>query len=241
MFMRRPGIICTCLVALLSGSCTTVPAIDKQEYVHVADVLYSVECELKESIDYLARYYPFAKQQLVQVIYQLRVAESGGGDGDALIVVPIQNGTFSVGFTANLSTQATRDTSLTVQYETKDLICPDHRGQEGRPVRIEGGLGLSNWLVRTAQALAQADETPVGMSYSISFDVIVGASVTPRFGIQKASGHQYGGGLQISGRRERLHSVTVSTTDIKEGSVEQAQQRLNQQVQQFFLQDLRRD
>jgi hypothetical protein len=241
MYMRRSGIICTCLAALLSSGCTSVPAIEKQDYVHVADVLYSVECELKESIDYLARYYPFAKNQLVQVIYQLRVVESGGGDADAMIVVPIHNGTFSVGFAANLATEATRDTSLTVQYETGKLSCPDHHGEPGRPVRIQGGVGLANWLVRTSQALAQAEETPVGMSYYTGFDVVVGASVAPRFGIQKASGHQYGGGLQVAGRRQRFHSVTVSTTDIKDDTPEVAQQRLNQQVQQFFLQDLRRN
>ena len=241
MFMRRPGIICTCLAALLSSGCTSVPAIEKQEYVHVADVLYSVECELKESIDYLARYYPFAKNQLVQVIYQLRVVESGGGNADAMIVVPIHNGTFSVGFAANLATEATRDTSLTVQYETNNLACPDHGGEPNKPVRIEGGTGLANWLVRTSQALAQAEETPVGMSYYTSFDVIVGASVAPRFGIQRVSGHQYGGGVQVAGRHQRLHSVTVSTTNIKDDTPEVAQQRLNQQVQQFFLQDLRRN
>lgn len=241
MFMRRLGIICTCFASLLLGSCTTVPAFDKQEYVHIADVLYSVECELKESIDYLAKYYPFAKYQLVQVIYQLRVLESGGGDADALIVVPIHNGTFSVGFTANVSTQAVRDTSLTVQYETGNLQCPDYRGQVNKPLRIEGGLGLSNWLVHTAHALAQADETPVGMSYSTTFDIIVGASVAPRFGIQKISGHQYGGGAHVAGSRERLHSVTVSTANIQDTTPAEAQQRLNQQVQQFLLQDFRRN
>jgi len=241
MFMRRSGFRLCCLTALFLSGCTTVPAIEKQEYVHVADVLYSVECELKESIDYLAKYYPFAKNQLVQVIYQLRVVESGGGDADALIVVPVHNGTFSVGFTASLATEATRDTSLTVQYETGNLSCPDHRGQPNKPVRIEGGLGLSSWLVRTSEALALAEETPVGMSYATTFDVIVGASVAPRFGIQKTLTHQYGGGARVAGRRERLHSITVSTTNIKGDSQEVAQQRLNQQVQQFFLQDLRRN
>jgi hypothetical protein len=227
------------IAPLFATSCTSVPAFEKEDYVHVADVLYSVECELKESVDYLAKYFPFAKKQLVQVIYQLRVAESGGGDGDALIVVPIHNGTFSVGFTANLSTGATRDTSLTVQYETSKLICPDYGGEKEKPVRLEGGLGLSNWLVRTSQALAQADETPIGMSYQVGFDVVVGGSVTPRFGIAKPSGHQYGGGLQVSGRRERFHSVTVSTT-ILEGTAQATQDRLNNQVQQFLLQDFRR-
>ena len=72
------------IAPLLATSCTSVPAFEKEDYVHVADVLYSVECELKESVDYLAKYFPFAKKQLVQVIYQLRVAESGGGDGDSL-------------------------------------------------------------------------------------------------------------------------------------------------------------
>ena len=227
------------IAPLLATSCTSVPAFEKEDYVHVADVLYSVECELKESVDYLAKYFPFAKKQLVQVTYQLRVAESGGGDGDALVVVPIHNGTFSVGFTANLSTGATRDTSLTVQYDTSDLVCPDHGGKKDAPVRIEGGLGLANWLVRTSQALAQADETPIGMSYQVGFDVIVGGSVTPRFGIAKPSGHQYGGGLQVSGRREQFHSVTVSTT-IQEGTAQATQERLNNQVQQFLLQDFRR-
>jgi hypothetical protein len=227
------------IAPLLATSCTSVPAFEKEDYVHVADVLYSVECELKESVDYLSKYFPFAKKQLVQVIYQLRVAESGGGDGDGLIVVPIHNGTFSVGFTASLSTGATRDTSLTVQYETSDLVCPDHRGKKDAPVRIEGGLGLSNWLVRTSQALAQADETPIGMSYAVGFDVIVGASVTPRFGIAKLSGHQFGGGLQVAGRRSHTHSVTVSTT-IQEGTAQATQERLNNQVQQFLLQDFRR-
>jgi hypothetical protein len=241
MFLRRSGIICSCLAPLLAGGCTSVPAFETEEYVHVADVLYSVECELKESIDYLAEYYPFAKRQLVQVIYQLRVTESGAGNGDALIVVPIHNGTFSVGFTANVSTEAERDTSLTVQYETGKLICPDYRGEANRPVRIEGGLGLSNWLIKTSQALAQAQETPVGMSYAVSFDVVVGASVNPRFGIQRTSGHQYGGGVRVAGQRARLHSVTVSTAAIRDDGPEVAQQRLNQQVQQFLLQDFRRD
>ncbi len=241
MFMRRPGTLSSGLAALLLSGCTAVPAIEKEEYVHVADVLYSVECELKESIDYLAKTYPFAKKQLVQVIYELRVAEQGGADSDALIVVPIQNGTFSVGFTANISTGATRDTSLTVQYETANLKCPDYRGQQNKPVRIEGGLGLSAWLVRTAQALAEADKTPVGMSYAVSFDVVVGASVSPRFGIQRISGHQYGGGAHVAGQRDKLHSLTVSTTDIHNDTPEVAQQRLNNQVQQFLLQDFRRN
>jgi hypothetical protein len=240
MFMRRSGIISGCLATLLTSGCTTVPAIEREDYVHVADVLYSVECELKESIDYLAKYYPFAKHQLVQVIYQLRVVESGGGDGDAMIVVPIHNGTFSVGFAASLATEATRDTSLTVQYETASLTCPDHRGQANQPIRIEGGIGLSNWLIHTSQALAKAVETPVSMTYATSFDIVVGASVSPRFGIQKPNGHQFGGGLSINGRRQHLHSVTITTANIKDDTPEVAQQRLNQQVQQFFLQDFRR-
>jgi hypothetical protein len=35
--------------------------------------------------------------------------------------------------------------------------------------------------------------------------------------------------------------VSVSTTDIKEGNVADAQHRLDREVQQFLLQDLRRN
>jgi hypothetical protein len=176
---------------------------------------------------------------LVTLIYGLKVAESGDGSGDANIVVPITNGTFSVGFTAGLTTRATRDTSITVGYNTANLECREQDGGVTVPTRIEGGIGLYDWLLRSTQALAKAKETPTAMTYEIDFDITAGASVNPKFGIQKTSGHQYGGGIILAGTRARSHSVQVSVAEIKAGNVAEAQERLNREVLQFRLKDRR--
>ncbi len=228
-----------CAIVLVGQGCVTVPPISERDYVKVEDILYSVECELKEAVEDVSRHYPYAKNQLVTLIYGLKVAESGDGSGDANIVVPITNGTFSVGFTAGLSTRATRDTSITVSYNTANLECRAQDGGVTVPVRIEGGVGLYDWLLRTTQALAKAKETPTAMTYEVDFDITAGASVNPKFGIQQTSGHQYGGGIVLAGTRARSHSVQVSVAEIKAGNVAAAQKRLDQEVLQFRLKDRR--
>jgi hypothetical protein len=239
VLMRKPKIFLASIASLFATSCATIPPIDEREYVKVADILYSVECELRDAIYVLSRDYPFVRNQLVSAAYQLKVAETGEGSGDSMIVVPISNGTFSIGFAAGLKRVATRDTNVTVEYMTSNLECRPEDGPGPIPNRIEGGIGLYSWLMDVSSALQRASETPVAMSYKVQFDLTANGSVTPKFGIQKTSGHQYGGSLKVSGVRERLHSVSISVAEIKQGNIAAARRRLDQEVQQFLLRDLR--
>jgi len=236
--MRGVFLASFCAVTVGSGGCATVPPITERDYVKVADILYSVECELKEAVDYLGVYYSFAKEQLVQVNYALRVVETGSGSGNANLVVPISNGTFTIGFTGGLTRQATRDTNLTVGYETWDLECrpPDQSGTV--PTRLEGGVGLYNWLLNATEALSKAKETPEAMSYRVDFDILAQASVNPRIAILKTSGRAFGADITLAGTRENLHSVQISVAQIKAGDRAAAKQRLDQEVQQFLLRNI---
>lgn len=226
-------------LAALAG-CASVPEIDERQYVRVSDILYSVECELKEAIDGLARTYPFVKKQLVEVKYSLDVVETGAGAGDANLVVPISHGTFSVGFTAGLLQTTTRATSFTVSYKTDELEC--RPPGPGVPMRIAGGVGLSDWLVSISASLQAANETPVAMSYRMDFDIVADASVTPRFGVALASGHAYGGGVRLAGRRQRTHSllVAVAKVDADDKGAVEAQKRIDREITQSILKEVSR-
>jgi hypothetical protein len=224
------------------AGCASVPDIADREYVKVSDILYSVECELKEAIDSLARTYPFVRKQLVEVKYSLDVIETGSGAGDANLVVPISHGTFSVGFTAGLLQTTTRATSFSVSYKTDELECRPPGSAPDVPTRIAGGVGLSEWLLSISAALRAANETPVAMSYRMDFDIVADASVTPRFGVSLASGHSYGGGVRLAGRRQRSHSVLVAVAKVDaddKGAVE-AQKRIDREIDQSILKEISR-
>ena len=235
--MRRK---CWALLIPLIGltGCASVPEIPAEDYVTVSDILYSSECELKESIDYLSVKLPFVTHQLVALTYTLRAADSRSGSADANLVVPVTDGTFSLGLTGGLDASRSRTTSLTVTYDTGKLRCPAPRKGPDGPNRIEGGIGLKDWLLKVSQSLARVGSTPRSMTYELSFDIVARGGAKPGFSIG-LPGVQYGVSIGTSGSHQRAHSVLISVAEVKEGNTEQAQRNLDQSVQQFLLRGVR--
>lgn len=220
------------------GGCASIPDIPEEEYVKVADVLYTTECELKEAIDALSREVKVGKQ-LIQVIYRLNVVETGKGSAGAGVVVPISNGTFSLGLAVGSTHTNSRKTSFTVEYLSPELRCVVPEGVEP-PQRLEGDLGLGSWLLRTASTLSSVDETPTAMTYEVGFNIVRNAELKPAIGLAFADGHKFGADLALTGSRETEHVITVTAAKIDSVSASgtaEAKRNLNAAVQQFLLRD----
>ena len=188
--------------------CSTYPKLPGEDFVKIADVLNTVECDLRDAVKQYENDYPWLKDWAAAVVLELKVEEKGEGNGDASIVVPITNGTVTVGLVAGLTQKATHKATIDTALNFDFLSCPS---EEGRVVlRIDGGFGIPEWLSRAASALEIVKEDPTKMSYTRQFSITVNGSVNPKFGIQKVDGHQYGGGLKIGGTRLSEHTLTVT-------------------------------
>ncbi len=220
------------------AGCASIPEIPEEEYVKVADILYTTECELKEALDTLSREVKVGKQ-LIQVTYRLNVVETGKGGAGAGIVVPISNGTFSLGLAMGSTHVNSRKTSFTVEYLSPELHCAVAEGVEP-PQRLDGDLGLGTWLLRTASTLSSVDETPTAMNYEIGFDIVRNAELKPAIGLAFADGHKFGADLTFAGARDTEHIITVTAAKIDSVSASgtaEAKRNLNAAVQQFLLRD----
>lgn len=226
----------TGLTLITLAGCASIPDIPEEEYVKVADILYTTECELKESIDTLSKEVKIGKQ-LIQVTYRLNVVETGKGTAGAGVVVPISNGTFSLGLAMGSTHTNSRKTSFTVEYLSPELRCQAPAGVDP-PQRLEGDLGLGTWLLRTASTLSSVDETPTAMTYEVGFDILRNAELKPAIGLAFADGHKFGADLALAGSRESEHIITVAAAKIDNVSAAgtaEAKRNLNAAVQQFLL------
>lgn len=242
--MRKRMVVMAAVVGTLGG-CASVPDIPDEDYVRVADILFTTECELKEAIDTLKSQFVL-NEQTIEATYNLEISDTGKGIGSAGVVVPITNGTFSLGVAAGLSQKVTRSTSFTVAYESKDLQC-EQRDEPHAPKRLEGNLGLSDWLLKTAVALRRAEESPVTMTYEVGFDVVRNTELKPAIGLAYPSGDKVGADLTIAGTRQSKNSILVAAAKIgpvldkkgiKKGTKitpAQAKRNLDVAVQQFLL------
>ncbi|MEZ5924976.1 MAG: hypothetical protein R3D57_11405 [Hyphomicrobiaceae bacterium] len=229
--MRR-SMLSVATVAGVLGGCASVPPIDEQDYIRVSNILYSTECELKEAIDGLKETYTL-NRQLIDVTYSLNVLESGTGDGTGNLVVPIANGTFSIGLTASVKQTNTRNTEFKIRYSSDKLSCPESTDPSA-PQRIDGSLGLAEWLGNAALALEKVRRWPLNMTYNMDFTIERNGSMKPAFGLKFPSGHEYGGSLSLAGSRKVAHGIEVIATDIKPGDLNgvEAGRRLDLVAQQ---------
>lgn len=213
------GIGFVCGAAVLCASCNTVPDISQRDYVSVSDLLINLECEFKSAIERIAIHYPEAraKEQEAVATLTLKVTETGVGDGDASIVIPISNGTFTLGFDAGITRKNVRDTELKVAYHTGELECPENFYSPDYPTRFANGLGLEEWLDNMAEQLTVANDDPTSMTYSVEFNITTKGGVKPQWGIQLGSGHKYSAAIDINGKREKVHKLRLTVATIKLG------------------------
>lgn len=228
--------------SLTAGGCATLPEIHKKDYVQIKDVLLAVDCELYDATRAIARDYPGATNQVVLAAYTLQVADTLTGDGSTSVVIPISNGTFTLGFSANAKRKATRKTEVKVLYETNDLECNVDAFAREAAEKIEGSLGLKDWLLEIADVLKKSRKQPKALSYEVSFVVTKGGKLEPRFGIVRQSGHQIGGVFGLSGSRETTHKIVLSVAEFEAGPVPaDVVRRLERNLDSFLLSGLRTD
>ena len=66
-----------------------VPDIDKREFTTMGDLLYSMECELAESVKQLPKKYKHLANQKADVHLKLKVVETPSSGGDIVIGLPV--------------------------------------------------------------------------------------------------------------------------------------------------------
>jgi hypothetical protein len=146
---------------------------------------------------------------------ELKVVESGEQSGGANLVVPITNGTFSVGFNLGLTEKTTRSATVEASFDLAKIDCPDLSGTKTPPVYIEGTLGLREWIERVSAALENSQTLPSSLSYTIAFSLKTNGSLTPSFNIVPASPRRFGGNLSLEGERDGQHQLTIIAAEKK--------------------------
>jgi hypothetical protein len=232
--LRSVALAFTAAVGVLLASCATVPRLSDESQISIEAVADRVRCELRAA----AQEHEWLKGWVGAVTLTLEVQDKGGGAGSLGFVVPIHNGTFTMGFTGGPTETAKR--TVTVEFPTKiaelkankKLFCPHMVDPATR--RLDGELGIVEWVRRvastvrpptmaTGKAWAQGftasrakggggrrRDTDRSIGYTLEFGLLIDASITPGFKVVPAKGHERSGALKIFGSRDNSHKLDIA-------------------------------
>lgn len=248
------GVLCVTAVAV--SACMTVPELSDESQISVEAVANRVRCELREAGE--AEGWLYTDKWIGSVDLTLEVAHKGAGSGSLGFVVPVHNGTFSLGFTGGPSETATRTVGVSFPFkmaELRDFPCATAEGATDRS--LQGSLGLVEWVQRVgstvrsdpppwssvaanwAKAKKAKSKDEKSISYSLRFDLVLEGSVTPSFKIVPAPSHDRTGSFRISGSRNNSHRLDIAMTagSTKPGEAQERlrERRFLQQLQPFRL------
>jgi hypothetical protein len=215
MIRRSIFIFFVLLTSPLTG-CSSLPDLPNDDHVNIADVLYSIRCQLADSVQIYQEKYPWINDWAASTKIQLNVVETGEKSGGANLVVPITNGTFTIGLSAGLTQKATRTATVEASFDLEDINCPDLSGDENPPKYIQGSLGLREWIQRVTAALESSQTLPSSLGYSTNFTLKTNGSLTPSFNVIPGMDRRLGANLKIAGTREDEHSLTITALEKKD-------------------------
>lgn len=205
------------LVPLQLTGCSSLPDLPDNDQVNIADVLYSIRCQLAESVQMYRPYYPWINNWAASTKLQLKVVETGEKSGGANLVIPITNGTFTIGFNAGLTQKASRTATVEATFDLKDIDCPDLSKNENPPRYVQGSLGLGEWIQRVTVALESSQILPSSLGYSTNFTLKANGNLMPSFSVIPGD-RRFGANLKLSGEREDAHSLTITTVEKKDSA-----------------------
>ncbi len=211
------------LFVLICSGCSTigtvpVPQASSENFLYVADLAHTLECELFDATELAAGIDDRYKDQEVLATLTLVVQSTSGVTTTPTVSFGVGTATLKVATATGPTGTGTRTMDVTLKYRTGQLkrCAPppaDRDVLDRDPIRLAGGLGLVEWvntLARTAYAL-EAD--PESASYKVKFAIKNDSSATPS--ITTDGGDSVG--VKLTANRSISHELAVTVKELKGG------------------------
>jgi hypothetical protein len=149
------------------AGCTVIPVLE-EDGIAIADIVQRVKCELAYAVpDFSGRYpsgnYQWMKYWTAKVDLTLDVNEQSSVKPNSSYTTPVTSGTFAIGATGELSTQAQRIEKLSFTLSMKELVEGKNSNSCLLPFQfgLLGKLGLHEWIT-SALAPTETGQLKIG-------------------------------------------------------------------------------
>ncbi|MEH2546003.1 hypothetical protein V1283_002648 [Bradyrhizobium sp. AZCC 2262] len=180
-------------LGLSLGGCTVIPHLE-EDGIAIAHIVQRVKCELAYAVPDFRGHYPSGDYQWMRywtakVDLTLDVNDLSSVKPNSSYVTPVSQGTFSIGATGELSTQAQRVEKLSFTLSMNELVENRNNTNCLLPFQLGllGNLGLHEWVVsalaptETGQLKIGYHQPPNGKTNPIPGPATVDASQEPGY------------------------------------------------------------
>lgn len=212
--MRRFASACVIGLSLSISGCATLPHYE-QNPLTTADVVRHIKCEFRSAAWRDHPEHRWLAGWKAALILTLEVFHNGGQESDVSLVVPLNPGTFNLGFSSGLAGQATRteriyfSEGLDELNTNTTLDCP-REAPDQRSERLSGQLGLLDLFNRALEAQKLAEIAPNQLDYNLDFVIKVAGSVSPRFQLIPLGDKTLSGGIRLLGARNDTDTLKIT-------------------------------
>lgn len=191
-----------------------------QNAVEAADVLYSFECELAESLTGEGATGVTSgvfKNKAVRAAFNLSASVDQSLGPKVDVSVPSGLAVVSLGATFAPSKTTTRSSEFRVSYDTNRLKpCTAEREAKYNLTRIRSGLGLADWARQIDIIRAKIDTDVTLVNYTFSFDIGYGLSGSSKVARTNPSESKATFAFLPSGSRTSSHKITMTFEELKQ-------------------------
>lgn len=205
-----------CLASFMLVGCATLPDY-KEDPVTTAEVIRHIKCEIRDAVRSPEN--AWLKKWNVGIVVTLEAMHSGGLDGDATWVLPLNPGILTIALTSGFSGQATREEkidfkeSLGALATDRRLFCPEDDPGDVRHALLGGRLGILDLFWRAGASRQIANIRPKIMNYNLDFLIKKDASASPKFSmIPIGKNATFAGGIKWTGSRRHTNSLDITLT-----------------------------
>ncbi|MGV1905055.1 hypothetical protein [Agrobacterium cavarae] len=194
-------------------SCSTLPKQPDSESVSVVDVIFNIRCELRDAV----KAAPFLTKDTygwtAGADLSLQIVASADGSIDAATSTPLKPGTLvpSVGF--KHSGKADSTLSFGFKEDLKALKpVPCAQGARVSKTRLQGQLGIRQWVASLQAAANATGITPEKAGYILEFTVETSGSLGPSFKVLPLGTSSLDIGAKLGGSRTNVNRLVIAFT-----------------------------
>ena len=177
----KKSVVATGLAAGISA-CTTIDAVnlpefEKNEFYFASDVLHTFECELKDTIKHAHEKGVDLSNKVAAVTLTMTLTEVTSVGGNVSLVVPVGPSKWSIAPGYTPTATGVRSMDIKSDYVIKDFSkCSDtqnanQKASNDAPRRLDGGLGLKEWIEELGRIRKSVGHNPQTSSYKVSFQI----------------------------------------------------------------------
>lgn len=195
------------------SSCSTLPKHSDSDAVSVEDIVYNVRCELRDAV----KAAPFLTSDTygwtAGADLSLQVVASADGSVNAETSTPLKPGSFvpSLGF----KHAGTADRTVSVGFKEnlkalKPIVCT--QGNRGTKTRLQGELGIRQWVASLQAATDATQITPEKAGYILEFTIETSGNLGPSFKVLPLGTSSLDIGATLTGSRKNVNRLVIAFT-----------------------------